>query len=219
MKQTVLAMAPWGQDFTNIPTSPFNSQLLASQKKDTVEDISSPVEVAMRPIAIPGAAIPSFSVISGIDTDLFKAASVPTVNPEPEPTPLAEIHNFQERTDKTEQTIPNPIPVDHLAATKIERDKLTTISQIAEEAIPKRSVSSIDDTREPTEEVELRPGESRELKLRVQDASRYVGIYGAYRNLGGSQWRQVIQLRPAALAQIRLDFTADGIQAAPPIKE
>lgn len=69
------------------------------------------------------------------------------------------------------------------------------------------------------EEVELRPGESRELKLRVQDASRYVGIYGAYRNLGGSQWRQVIQLRPAALAQIRLDFTADGIQAAPPIKE
>jgi type VI secretion system protein VasD len=69
------------------------------------------------------------------------------------------------------------------------------------------------------EEVELRPGESRELKLRVQDASRYVGIYGAYRNLGGSQWRQVIQLRPAALAQIRLDFAADGIQAAPAIKE
>ncbi|WP_338545497.1 type VI secretion system lipoprotein TssJ [Pseudomonas benzopyrenica] len=69
------------------------------------------------------------------------------------------------------------------------------------------------------EEVELRPGESRELKLRVQDDSRYVGIYGAYRNLAGSQWRRVIQLKTAALAQIRLDFTADGIQSAPASKE
>ncbi|WP_058773655.1 type VI secretion system lipoprotein TssJ [Pseudomonas rhizoryzae] len=69
------------------------------------------------------------------------------------------------------------------------------------------------------EEIELRPGESRELKLRVQGDSRYVGIYGAYRNLGGSQWRQVIQLKPNALAQVRLQLTADGIQPAPAAKE
>lgn len=69
------------------------------------------------------------------------------------------------------------------------------------------------------EEIELRPGESRELKLRVQGDSRYVGIYGAYRDLGGSQWRQVIQLKPAALAQIRLNFAANGIQAASAGKE
>jgi len=69
------------------------------------------------------------------------------------------------------------------------------------------------------EEIELRPGESRELKLRVQNDSRYVGIYGAYRNLGGSQWRQVIQLKPNALAQIRLKFVADGIQPAPAAEE
>ncbi|MEH3021678.1 MAG: type VI secretion system lipoprotein TssJ [Pseudomonas oryzihabitans] len=69
------------------------------------------------------------------------------------------------------------------------------------------------------EEIELRPGESRELKLRVQDASRYVGIYGAYRNLGGSQWRQVIQLKPNALAKVRLQLAADGIRPAPAAKE
>ncbi|WP_295465322.1 type VI secretion system lipoprotein TssJ [uncultured Pseudomonas sp.] len=69
------------------------------------------------------------------------------------------------------------------------------------------------------EEIELRPGESRELKLKVQDDSRYVGIYGAYRNLAGSQWRQVIQLKPSALAQVRLTLGADGIQPAPKAKE
>lgn len=69
------------------------------------------------------------------------------------------------------------------------------------------------------EEIELRPGETRELKLKVQGDSRYVGIYGAYRNLGESQWRQVIQLKPNALAQVRLKLSADGIQAAPAAKE
>jgi len=69
------------------------------------------------------------------------------------------------------------------------------------------------------EELELRPGEARELKLKVQGDSRYVGIYGAYRNLAGSQWRQVIQLKPNALAQVRLQLTATGIQPAPAAKE
>ncbi|MDR6234515.1 type VI secretion system lipoprotein TssJ [Pseudomonas oryzihabitans] len=69
------------------------------------------------------------------------------------------------------------------------------------------------------EEIELRPGETRELKLRLQGDSRYVGIYGAYRNLGESQWRQVIQLKPNALAQVRLQLSAEGIQATPAAKE
>ncbi|NRH42693.1 MULTISPECIES: type VI secretion system lipoprotein TssJ [Pseudomonas] len=69
------------------------------------------------------------------------------------------------------------------------------------------------------EEIELRPGEARQLKLRVQDDSRYIGIYGAYRNLSGTQWRQVIQLKPNALAQLRLKLMADGIQADPAGKE
>jgi len=63
------------------------------------------------------------------------------------------------------------------------------------------------------EELELRPGEQREMKLSVQPGSRYVGVLAAYRDLPESNWRTVISLNEQEhnYSVIRLD--AKGIQA------
>ncbi|MCF5709544.1 type VI secretion system lipoprotein TssJ [Pseudomonas syringae] len=58
-----------------------------------------------------------------------------------------------------------------------------------------------------SEELELRPGERVDLKLRVTPGSRYVGVLAAYRNLAQSRWRYVIELTPRQLT--RADFTLD----------
>ncbi|MBX9757035.1 MAG: type VI secretion system lipoprotein TssJ [Pseudomonadaceae bacterium] len=63
------------------------------------------------------------------------------------------------------------------------------------------------------EELELRPGESHELKLSVQDGSRYVGVLAAYRDLPESSWRYVIALQPQELNKVELNLDALGIKA------
>ncbi|QLC73188.1 type VI secretion system lipoprotein TssJ [Pseudomonas sp. LPB0260] len=63
------------------------------------------------------------------------------------------------------------------------------------------------------EELELRPGETRRLRLSVQDGSRYVGVLAAYRDLPETSWRYVIPLQAQARNQIALTLDAQGIQA------
>ncbi|VVN35417.1 hypothetical protein PS634_05080 [Pseudomonas fluorescens] len=58
-----------------------------------------------------------------------------------------------------------------------------------------------------TEELELRPGERVDLKLKFQPGSTYVGVLAAYRDLPEARWRYVIQLTPEALT--RAEFTLD----------
>ncbi|WP_022963059.1 type VI secretion system lipoprotein TssJ [Halopseudomonas pelagia] len=61
------------------------------------------------------------------------------------------------------------------------------------------------------EELELRPGERRELKLSVQEGSRYVAVLAAYRNLPDTNWRFIIPLQEKGLNQINLRLDAEGI--------
>ena len=69
------------------------------------------------------------------------------------------------------------------------------------------------------EELELRPGEQRELKLSVQDGSRYVGVLAAYRDLPETSWRYVIPLQAQARNQVALQLDAQGIQALDDAKD
>jgi len=62
------------------------------------------------------------------------------------------------------------------------------------------------------EELELRPGERRTLKLFVNPGSRYVGVLSAYRDLPESQWRHVIPLQQQARHRVRLHLDARGIR-------
>ncbi|AHL74122.1 type VI secretion protein [Stutzerimonas stutzeri] len=67
------------------------------------------------------------------------------------------------------------------------------------------------------EEMELRPGEQRDLKLFVQEGSRYVGVLAAYRDLPESNWRFVIPLEHKAQNRIELGLDEHGIQAIDPL--
>lgn len=61
------------------------------------------------------------------------------------------------------------------------------------------------------EELELRPGEKRDLKLTVQAGSRYVAVLAAYRNLPDSNWRFIIALKEKGLNRVSLRLDAEGI--------
>jgi type VI secretion system protein VasD len=63
------------------------------------------------------------------------------------------------------------------------------------------------------EELELRPGEQREMKLSVQPGSRYVGVLAAYRDLPESNWRVVIPLLEKQRNSSVLTLDAQGIKA------
>ncbi len=62
------------------------------------------------------------------------------------------------------------------------------------------------------EELELRPGEQREMKLSVQPGSRYVGVLAAYRDLPESNWRVVIPLQERERNYSVLTLDALGIK-------
>ncbi|KJJ97577.1 MULTISPECIES: type VI secretion system lipoprotein TssJ [Pseudomonas] len=65
-----------------------------------------------------------------------------------------------------------------------------------------------------SEELELRPGETVELKLSVEEGSRYVGVLAAYRDLSQSQWRYVVQLTAQALNEADLTLDQASIRSS-----
>lgn len=76
----------------------------------------------------------------------------------------------------------------------------------AEQTLPKDWVSS--------EELEMRPGEQRVLRLSVDSHSRYVGVLAAYRDLPQVQWRLVLPVAPARLTRADLVLDGTGIRMA-----
>ena len=63
-----------------------------------------------------------------------------------------------------------------------------------------------------TEELELRPGETVELKLSVQKGSRYVGVVAAYRDLSKASWRSTLYLPPQTATEVDLTLDESGIR-------
>ncbi|RZI76569.1 MAG: type VI secretion system lipoprotein TssJ [Pseudomonas sp.] len=63
-----------------------------------------------------------------------------------------------------------------------------------------------------TEELELRPGETVELKLSVHKGSRYVGVVAAYRDLSQASWRSTLYLAPQAATDVDLTLDENGIR-------
>ncbi len=62
-----------------------------------------------------------------------------------------------------------------------------------------------------SEELELRPGETVELKLSLQEGSRYVGVLAAYRDLPDSRWRYTLQVTPVEITDADLTLDQNGI--------
>jgi type VI secretion system protein VasD len=63
-----------------------------------------------------------------------------------------------------------------------------------------------------TEELELRPGETVELKLSVEEGSQYVGVLAAYRDLPESKWRYTLQVPPVEVTNADLTLDQSGIR-------
>lgn len=64
-----------------------------------------------------------------------------------------------------------------------------------------------------SEELELRPGETVELKLSVEQGSRFVGVLAAYRDLPDTQWRYTAQITPHAVTEVDLTLDQAGIRS------
>lgn len=62
-----------------------------------------------------------------------------------------------------------------------------------------------------TEELELRPGETRRLKLLVENG-RHLGVLAAYRDLNETRWRQVLTLGPGQRNHAVLLLDQHGIE-------
>ncbi len=63
-----------------------------------------------------------------------------------------------------------------------------------------------------TEELELRPGEIIELKLSLEEGSRYVGVLAAYRDLPDTKWRYTLQVAPMEVTDADLTLNQSGIR-------
>ena len=63
-----------------------------------------------------------------------------------------------------------------------------------------------------SEELELRPGQSLELKLSVERDSRYVGVLAAYRDLPETRWRYVIPITAMEVTRSELILDQAGIR-------
>ena len=67
-----------------------------------------------------------------------------------------------------------------------------------------------------SEEVELRPGEHRALKLRVGPDSRFVGILAAYRDLPNVRWRLLVPVVAGQRNRAELVLDQAGIRTGGP---
>ncbi|MCW8274459.1 type VI secretion system lipoprotein TssJ [Pseudomonas sp. PCH199] len=65
-----------------------------------------------------------------------------------------------------------------------------------------------------SEELQLRPGETVEFKLSVQEGSRYVGILAAYRDLPETRWRYTVPLTSGGVTNTDLKLDQAGIRSS-----
>lgn len=63
-----------------------------------------------------------------------------------------------------------------------------------------------------SEEIELRPGETVDLKLSVEQGSRYVGVLAAYRDLPETRWRYTVPIVPMEVTDVDLILDKAGIR-------
>lgn len=63
-----------------------------------------------------------------------------------------------------------------------------------------------------SEEIELRPGQTVELKLSVEPGSRFVGVLAAYRDLPDSRWRHTVPITPEQINDADLTLDQAGIR-------
>ncbi|MEL0167070.1 MAG: type VI secretion system lipoprotein TssJ [Pseudomonadaceae bacterium] len=65
-----------------------------------------------------------------------------------------------------------------------------------------------------SEELELRPGQRRTLKLAMQPQTRYLGLIASYRDLPNTRWRITLNLQQRARNSAQVQLGIDGLHLA-----
>ena len=65
-----------------------------------------------------------------------------------------------------------------------------------------------------SEEIELKPGDIKDLKIALQPDSQLIGVIGAYRQLSNANWRMIVPLRLHEKNQQTLILGSNGIAVA-----
>ncbi|WP_115719860.1 type VI secretion system lipoprotein TssJ [Gallaecimonas mangrovi] len=63
------------------------------------------------------------------------------------------------------------------------------------------------------EDYELQPGEKRDIKLRLNKHTRYIGVVVAYRDIENAQWRLVLNADPTGYDDFSLKLDALAVSA------
>ncbi|WP_415055504.1 type VI secretion system lipoprotein TssJ [Halopseudomonas sp.] len=147
------------------------------------------------------------AILLALATSLFVLTGCSTVSPYSDLTKLDLTLEGSSQLNPDLNDRPSPIVL-HLMELKhpvaFENADFFTLYQRPREALSPDLIA--------VEELELRPGEKRELKLAVQEGSRYVAVLAAYRNLPDTNWRFIIPLEEKGLNQIKLRLDAEGIR-------
>ncbi|MCI0666505.1 MAG: type VI secretion system lipoprotein TssJ [Methylococcaceae bacterium] len=74
------------------------------------------------------------------------------------------------------------------------------------------------------EELELTPAQSRQIRLEPKPESRFIGIFGAFRDLETAQWRVVEEIPPNKTTVMRVHFAKNSVaidvaKENPPVAE
>jgi len=75
-----------------------------------------------------------------------------------------------------------------------------------------RAKESLNPDLVASEELELRPGETGEMKLKGEEGSLYVGALAAYRDFPDTQWRHTVQITPLEVTEVDLTLDQTGIR-------
>lgn len=151
------------------------------------------------------AALTSLSLMLGL------LAGCSALSPFSTLTKLDLVLSANERVNPDLQGRPSPVVLQLIElrhGVAFENADFFSLYDNAEQVLPKDWVSS--------EEVELRPGDRRALKLRVEPNSHFVGVLAAYRDLPHVQWRLLVPLTARQLNRAELVLDQDGIRLADP---
>ena len=61
------------------------------------------------------------------------------------------------------------------------------------------------------EKFNLRPGETKQLKIRVKPGSQFLGVTAAYRSIDQAIWRYILVIEPETQQDFELELTKKGI--------
>lgn len=65
------------------------------------------------------------------------------------------------------------------------------------------------------EEFSFAPGERQTIERQLNENTRYIAVIGAYRDIGGTQWRTSIEIEPHETARLDVLLEDSGISLVP----